>query len=326
MCEAGFEVHVVLVTYDVKNATLSVPAPTMLYCSRLANTLPIAVARFPLEKLPGKAYGTGGTLAAKHRLVFKELLDVGYDLFLSQEDDVIVRPQALRYFTKWAPQTLQTNWYPAFFMFELLTQHRSRAQLASHPSSIIFENLHRAVLRRVRGKTWIVRVMGSRQYMYVLTKEMLLQFNSTWFTHLIDSGEFNPHYTQHWLKEHYHFGVPLEDMPSSYLQNAPNNYINGWVGNPKEINFVFNSAQWEEVVQRCTGEMMFGHHPSQILRPSAIHILPNDVPHPCRRCFRQSKNAEIQVTQSLDLNGASGMARNLTVLAKCDGGQWPKWP
>ena len=119
---------------------------------------------------------------------------------------------------------------------------------------------------------------------------------------------------------------PLEDMPSSYVQHGPNNYINGWVGNPKEINFVFNSAQWEEVVQRCTGEMMFGHHPSQILRPSAIHILPNDVPHPCRRCFRQSKNAEIQVTHSLDLNGASGMARNLTVLAKCDGGQWPKWP
>jgi len=51
MCEAGYELQVVLVTYEGANKTLTLPRHKF-YCDRLATTLPIAIARFEHHPLP----------------------------------------------------------------------------------------------------------------------------------------------------------------------------------------------------------------------------------------------------------------------------------
>ena len=82
----------------------------MFYCDRLNRMLPIVVQWFESD----------GRLAAKHRIVFNELVH-RYDFYLSAEDDMIIKLQHLHYYAKWSSKLAGSNFYPGFSTTELLS-------------------------------------------------------------------------------------------------------------------------------------------------------------------------------------------------------------
>ena len=116
-CDLGYDVSVVLATYEPWNHTGKVDL-TQPLCARTMSSVPVRVALFKQEPIPSGCFGAAGTLAFQHRRIFLEER-ANFDLFLSQEDDIALEPYHLSYFVRWSSFFEGTDFYPGFAQFEV---------------------------------------------------------------------------------------------------------------------------------------------------------------------------------------------------------------
>jgi len=304
-CEFGFEIHVVLVTYKVEFESLEIPAPNTLICDRLGISLPVAVARYPHERLPPQMHGSVGTLAQKHRMLFAQKLHAGYDLFISTEDDAAVKAHTIAYFLRWAGQTPKTSFYPGFLVYEMLSRYQNSTQLMSNPGPIALEGLHAVELVERDEHTW-VKFCCHKQLVYMLTRDMLAEVLSTDWVHALPSlekgsVEFNPYFTWRWLLEKYTVGIPLNDVIQALVHHMPDKYIKSLLDSKREdLRYFFNVFQWHQIVMMCMGEPV--PHKANFVSLDFSFASAFKTNAPCRTCFSHGRNAYIIIRQPYDRN------------------------
>ena len=199
-CEAGFEVHVVLVTLHTTLTPLTIPQ-SRFSCFRLGSDIPIAVDRHEFEPLPDNTYGTKSTLAAKHRLLFAAKANAGYDLFVLHEDDILVTAANMHHFLKYGKLTPRNGIYPLFAAYEV-PAHPSRSLVEQANTWVSYAWRFGYLKQAPDGEVWFL-LRSSAQAMYMLTAEMLATVaqdddwvnplrNLSWVTDGRNQTEFNP--------------------------------------------------------------------------------------------------------------------------------------
>ena len=301
MCEAGYEVHVVLVTYSDANETLTMPRHRF-YCDRLGTVLPIAIARFELQPLPNGTFGTGGTLASMHRRVFAERMSAGYDVFVAQEDDYMIKAHHVSHFLQWWPRMHDARLYPGFLDFEVW-RGDDRFLLSSRPSTRVSWRMSQFdVVAHASNLYLIPGATGQRGY--ILTSDMLATvMESDWVHKSPTGGEYNPYFNSDWLSEFYTVAFPMIDLWASCVHHASDKYIDmehaahrGHTNEAAEQFTTLNLFTLEQVLRLCTSSSSHSRHGS---RPD-FHLPVNvtfeaSTAAPCDACLQQGLNARVKL-------------------------------
>jgi len=237
LCESGgYEVHVVLVTFvSWTDNHAGVYTKSRYLCRRLGVDVAVVVKRF------ANVSQVGHKLAAMHRHVFAEKR-ADYDLFISQEDDMMVQQAHVHYFDKWSKAFRGTPLYPSFMIMEVPTSLYHAAALYHNApmiwrSFVAQESFYRKLhLFRFQGGADdklvdAIMVMHGKAWtpMYMLTREMLTNCTSTpaW---LQDENkpwkEYNVHFQHLFLPRYFQVVIPLQDFAIAFVHHAPNRYIN----------------------------------------------------------------------------------------------------
>ena len=234
-CEAGYDVHVLLLTYEGWRAD-SVDA-SRYFCARQGASLRITAQFFPMEPLPPGTHGTLGTLASQHRAILQR--DAGlYDLFIVQEDDVAVLHSHLSYFLHWAEVFKGTDYYPGLLFYELapwLAPAPPANASSLLPSGVLSDRhafldwrLNDAYLLRGPGGHPLLALWSSSCCAYMLTQAQLRRAvaQASWMGALRTvRGEYNPFFgSVRWLHKDYRVVVPADDLRRALLWHEPNKY------------------------------------------------------------------------------------------------------
>lgn len=222
LCEAGYEVHVILVTavsWDENDASLY-SKDSHYFCMRLKLDIPVVVHK-------ERSY----RMSAVHRELFLRLIDK-YDYFLSQEDDIMVRPYNVDYFVHWSKRFNGTNYYPGLNLFEFVNKFTNNFSAYSfHPMyslSLTPNNVREHYIFAYNGT---ILTMNQRPWapVYIINKDQLVRFSSqpAWLEDKYKPwNEYNPHFQHMFLARYLSIVVPLEDIDRSYVHHAPNKYVN----------------------------------------------------------------------------------------------------
>lgn len=261
-CEHGFEIHVVLVVYRTYNES-SLMLPTYLYtCVRLSSLIPIALDRHSHEPLPNGTFGTAGTLASKHRVLFN-MKRALYDYFVLQEDDALIGLPQLLYFSYWAtrggPQMIPgfiTYSVPSVLSY-LHQQHMSHVDI-----SLSYRFKHFTIEKTHLNDT----IMTFPEYGsigYMLSQEMLFKVlgRHDWLNIPPRSSEYNPYFNSDWLREYFTVFVPTDDWAKSLIHHMGDKYLNQklLLSTPVSVSahFVSTSArEFGDVVSSCTSDAL----------------------------------------------------------------------
>ena len=250
-CEGGFDVTVVLVVnegWDPGSAPLDWAA---FVCRRTGSSLPIRVQHFPFAALPEGTHGTHGDLAFQHRKVF-EAEAHNFDLFVCQEDDVLVQAPHLRYFLRWSSAFAGSMYYPGFLTYELAPWAESEVDpvvdntttpslttpLAHLSASSIILDWRLSDACIINDElpsmgTQLVAPWSSSCCLYMLTAAQLVhaRASSPWLTALGDAstrGEFNPRFgSARWLHGLWAVVLPLVELRTgrSLVWHSTNCYV-----------------------------------------------------------------------------------------------------
>ena len=301
MCEAGYEVHVVLVTYDAANKTLTLPRHKF-FCDRLATTLPIAIARFEHHPLPNGTFGTGDTLASMHRRVFEERMSAGYDVFVAQEDDYLIKAHHVSHFLEWWPKMHDAHLYPGFLDYEVW-RGDDRLVLSSRPSTRVSWRMNQFEVA-AHGSDLYMVPEGYGQRGYILTSDMLSTvMESDWVHKSPTGGEYNPYFNSEWLSELYTVAYPVTDLWAGCVHHASDRYMDmehdAHRGRTNEAGEQFSSLNLitlEQLLRLCTSATVHTRHRS---RPD-FHLPVNitfqaSTAAPCDVCVQQGLNAQIKL-------------------------------
>ena len=302
MCEAGYEVHVVLVTYDAANKTLTLPRHKF-FCDRLATTLPIAIARFEHHPLPNGTFGTGGTLASMHRRVFEERMSAGYDMYVAQEDDYMIKAHHVSHFLKWWPRMHGTHMYPGFLDYEV-SRGDDRFVLSSRPSTRVSWRMNEFDVLAHASNLYLLPGGGTGQRGYILTSNMLATLmESDWVHKSPAGGEYNPYFNSDWLSEVYQMAYPMTDLWASCVHHASDKYMDmeyrsysGGTDRAADMFSSLNLVTLEQVLRLCTCVPVHSRHQA---RPD-FHLPVNitfqaSTASPCDVCLQQGLNAHIRL-------------------------------
>lgn len=312
-CEVGFEVHVVLIMYENPNTSFALLPPGQLMCDRVGTSLPVVVDRYRHEPLPNGTFGTGGTLAQKHRLLFYQKRNAGYDVFINQEDDMLVKAHHIAYFVANAKQTPRTGWYPGFTRMESLAKFHNRTYLYRHPSMFVGWRIQDIEMHMVEGRIWVKQLAHQGTGVYMITVEMLQNMTSQgWEKQVHPGGEFNPYYGSDWLHAHFTVGMPLSVVVKG-VRHAPDKYINMAMHN-KHGMLGINVKQLEHVLYKCVGERQ-----KHEKKPARLFIYPDGDPYPCKSCLDKKKHARlrIQTTTNTTLYYTTSFVDSLNVTVTC---------
>ena len=233
-CEAGYDVHVLLLTYEGWRVSDSVDA-SRYFCARQGASLRITAQLFPMEPLPPGTHGTLGTLASQHRAILQRDAAL-YDLFVVQEDDVAVLPSHLSYFQHWAEVFRGSDYYPGLLFYELapwLAPAPPGNGSSSLPSGVLSDRhalldwrLNDAYLLRGPGDHPLLALWSSSCCAYMLTQAQLRRAvaQASW-AGTLRKGEYNPFYgSARWLHKDYKVVVPADDLRRALLWHEPNKY------------------------------------------------------------------------------------------------------
>ena len=230
-CEQGHLIHVFLISYSNWNfLTPDLQFLNELICFRNTSDFQVTVRLFDFENLPEGAFGTSGTIACKHREVYKELVNQ-YDIYMSQEDDVAVFPHHFSYFYKWMKQFYGTNFYPTFILFEILhgrSESHSKSTKLNISQIFVTWRLKKGYLYRENEHFFIVSDI--LWPMYMLTNNMLNSelSDKTWLEKCQNiTGEYNPYFNSpSWFASKYRLVLPAADLLLSLIHHLPNKYVN----------------------------------------------------------------------------------------------------
>ena len=252
-CEAGYEVHVVLVTYVTWwEAAPALFAKSRFVCQRLGADLPVVVWRVP---------DADGKLAAEHRRVFSGLADA-YDLYVSHEDDIMVRASHLDYYVKWEAALRGTGMYPGFAVMEAPVTAWNVSQLyANLPmvwNSFTGHYDHWVQLLK-QGDTVFMQHDKPWAPFYVVTNALLkaaaarpawtLDRDKPW-------REFNTHFQHLWLARYHRIVIPLVDAAAAYVHHASNRYVEMSIAaesaKVSHHNYAVETAELAATLAACT--------------------------------------------------------------------------
>lgn len=194
VCEAGFDVSVILISYDTGFSDWKRYFDFSKYwCYRIMRPIFISAEFFEFRKLPKSAFGTKGDLSIRHREIFLRHLDK-HDIFLVQEDDVSLDSRSLLYFVylycflvgaeSSVGRAHKLN--PAFFDTE---SNDGYLYISWRMRKGVFFRLNDKIL----FKSGYSDNTGGRSY--ILTRSELLKLVNNWSSWIDPSkikGEFNP--------------------------------------------------------------------------------------------------------------------------------------
>ena len=229
ICNSGWEVHVVIYTGEKiwENPALQyIWQSSMLYCDRLSRMLPVVVQYVKICS----------GLAAKHRIVFKELVN-SYDFFVSQEDDMAIKLQHIHYYVKWSSILDGTEYYPGFNTAEIpisitgkefSNNHRDNHLIWRSFTSINDEDNKFFQVIKINGTAYIYHVKDWAPA-YIISQKLLKHHisKSYWLEDQfkVFHNEFNTHFQHLWLAWHYKLVVPIHDYWLSWIHHTPDKYI-----------------------------------------------------------------------------------------------------
>ncbi len=230
-----------------------------LACRRTGSSLPIRVQHFPFTALPEGTHGTHGDLAFQHRRVFAA--EAGnFDLFVCQEDDVVVQAAHMHYFRHWSAVFAAEGgvYYPAFLSYEVapwaepeeeeLPQeaHNTTTTSAASAGAALAQLSASSIILDWRLSdscvindeepfmgTQLVAPWSSSCCLYMLTAAHLAHAMaaSPWLTALGDAstrGEFNPRFgSARWLHGLWGVVLPLVElrMGRALVWHSTNRYV-----------------------------------------------------------------------------------------------------
>mmetsp|Transcript_2410 Transcript_2410/g.7934 ORF Transcript_2410/g.7934 Transcript_2410/m.7934 type:complete len:751 (-) Transcript_2410:313-2565(-) len=219
LCEIGFVVRVVLVTY-VESEPQSIYYLQKLQPTCYSSKIEISIESFPLRPLPKTAFGTRGDLAIRHRDVFVREQD-NYGYYLVQEDDVLYSAEVILYFIKYSHlfAKISTQLYPGFVDYEVMKGIRYADW-----------RLNKGAIKRCGGELCFVSKFSAGGRGYILSQQQLkvklngLPNASAWLDPMLVKGEFNPTVASVRSSK---FAVvyPLNDWDSGAIHHMSNKYI-----------------------------------------------------------------------------------------------------
>ena len=252
-CEAGYEVHVVLVTYaQWWDAAPSLFAKSRFACMRLGVDLPVVVWRVT---------DADGKLAAEHRRVFSALAD-SYDLYVSHEDDIMVRAAHLDYYVKWEAALRDSGLYPGFAVMEApvgawnVSQLYANLPMVWNPFTGHYDHWvqllqHGSTVFMQHDKPWAP--------VFVVTNALLKAAASrpAW---TLDRDkpwrEFNTHFQHLWLARYHRIVIPLPDAAAAYVHHAGNRYVEMSIAadsaKMSHHNYAVETAELAATLAACT--------------------------------------------------------------------------
>jgi len=252
-CEAGYEVHVVLVTYARWwDAAPSLFAKSRFACMRLGVDLPVVVWRVA---------DADGKLAADHRRVFGALADV-YDLYVSHEDDIMVRVAHLDYYVKWEAALRGSGLHPGFAVMEAPVGAWNVPQLYAN-LPMVWESFtghyqHWVQLLQHGGTVFMQHDKPWAPF-YVVTNALLKAAASrpAW---TLDRDkpwrEFNTHFQHLWLARYHRIVIPLADAAAAYVHHASNRYVQMNIAadsaKMSHHNYAVETAELAATLAACT--------------------------------------------------------------------------
>lgn len=299
-CEAGFEVHVVLVTYTSwSHNDAGIYQKTRYLCMRLAADMPIVV----WKEHENVAY----RLSAKHRSVFFQMKDK-YDFFLSQEDDYMVLPRHLQYFVKWNNKLKGTDMLPGFAAMEVPTDSFGVADIyreaytfwhtfTGHAARIVDMFKHNDSILFMHRKAWAA--------FYIITNDMLKEFvaKPSWFMDEHKAWlEINTHFQHLWLVRYYRMVIPLDDVMDSFIHHSSNKYANILLQEDTEFDLntththLASTHEFVALLHQCIGNADL---PSTVAWNFEDVQYSNAGAHPCKTCLENS----MAINMDIKFNG-----------------------
>lgn len=220
VCELGFGVRVVLVSYEeLKPASIKPVSSRFRTCKRDRKALSHEVQFFPKRNLSKAAFGTSGDLAIRHREIF--LKERGnFDYFLVQEDDVSYTSKNIQYFIDSLnfTETLSPSLYPTYFDYEIFggekfAGYRMRAgYIFTVKKRLFFASAHDA---------------AGRGYMLSSSDVFSFENDTAWLDSSNVVGEFNPKVASGMALQNFkRLVIPLDTWQHGGVHHLPNKYIN----------------------------------------------------------------------------------------------------
>lgn len=298
-CEYAYEIHIVLVTYKgTWEETLDMSVFdkqwgrvdfASFHCARLGRVLPVALALFQHEPLPNNTFGTGGTLASKHRIVYKSLAQ-NYDLFVHQEDDIFLTGSHIKYFLHWSNLFGAYKLYPGFVTIEIPSKRVNVSHLMQDSLLFLEWRIQDMIIGYFRN-VLLAKMPMAIPFFYMVTRDMLMDAISSdeWLNPPV-SGEYNPYFNLNWLLKDYKVVIPLSNLHHSIYQHASNKYYNTFHYN---LNFTehpdwaqyqgYRLSEVNEILRECTTAPIF---PKHYLSQQTVFFRDGDT---CGTCLRSKK-------------------------------------
>jgi hypothetical protein len=249
-CERGYEIHIVLMTYDDFNVFKPVPAfdsNTSLFCFRTQMHIPVAFLKTPRD----------GKLTARYRVLFQNFSNK-YDMFFSQEDDYLVEYRHVLYITKWLLHFRGTTFYPGFIAFEVPPNNPSLRAHSYHPVVFPWQGFHSFQLQSLNG-TVLASMRRPWSAFFFLTSEMLSEVskNPSWKRDIDEEfHEINAHFQHFWLTEYFRIVIPVCEFHESLIHHSSNRYsamhFASLNTNAEDHNDVPSASEFFSVLLSCT--------------------------------------------------------------------------
>jgi hypothetical protein len=222
LCEFGYNVTVVLYTYEGFEDWERYIDISEYWCSRINSPINIRMELYKLRKLTPRAFGTAGDLTIRHREIFLRE-KYNYDIFLVQEDDVSVRMVTIHYADVWLDFFSGTFFHPSFFDLEVYGPERYISWREKNGKIISLRD--RLFFRRADDGC------GGRSY--IMTNGLLQKWvlnEKEWIDPSRIKGEFNPLVgSSCWFKDRkkVQLLIPIEnyEWKKAAIHHLPNKYI-----------------------------------------------------------------------------------------------------
>lgn len=299
LCEMGFRTSVVFSAYDEIDAKWEAYfLDNFGHCHRDLTAFTFKVETFAFEALPANAFGTSGTLAFQHRIIFARQSQ-NYDFFICQEDDVDYAVANILYFISnyHFMVRMQPALFPSFFDFE----EASGTRYASYRmnAGFIFEaesELYFSPIHEPGGRG------------YIVPRDMLLNWMDThglgdFFDSSMVRGEFNPQVASSTVLMKFGRLVhPLRDWQRGGIHHMPNKYIK--LESSLNHADAFSGIKFEEL----NAAFASCHSTSQRSVRTAIKLQGN-----CAQCLRKKR----AVYMMLSVNGSPFIKRKVIAKFSC---------
>jgi len=326
VCESGYEVHVVLVAQQGwHDNDAEVYAKSRFLCMRLRRDVAVVVR---YHRHVGKPLDT--VLASIHRGLFVQLKNY-YDLFLSQEDDMLVTVQNVRYFEKWAAKFGGTTLYPGFAIAEAATPGFAVHDLYRRATIVWNTHTHRRRLFIFKhDDTLLLAHAKAWAPLYFLTRDLLDVFASTpeWMEDASRPWvEINAHFQHMWLARHMTIVVPLEDVEDSFVLHTPGNYIAHAMtvnANATEHDHAVELDELKAILADCVGREPTSSwsvdgitYAPKLHEPLCANSVQTPLTAPCNACTSKDMAVDIDLTFPRALPALSGIRASAPSVNLC---------